>query len=270
MADNTKKDEIDTSAAAAFEKFLVPTIFGPWSQAMVDHAGTQKDHRLLDVGCGSGAAARYAAKTVGKQGVVSAIDLNEGMIAYAKSTDMEGAIDWRLGSVTDLPYDDGSFDIVVGNQLLQFLPEKESGLSEMKRVLSSGGRLALNVYCPPHRNPAHAAVGSALEKRGVDAKGVLHPFSYGDPVVLGDILQDVGFRDVSVVRKQMDSYFTSAENFVDCLAAGGPSSRLALEKLDEKGLDDLKAEVSETLAEFMDTEKGLRVITAANMALATV
>jgi hypothetical protein len=65
----------------------------------------------------------------------------------------------------------------------------------------------------------------------------------------------------------MDSYFSSAENFIDCLAAGGPSSRHALEQLDADGLKGLKAEVTETLAEFMDADKGLRVITAANMAL---
>ena len=80
MADNSKDGAIDTSAAEAFEKYLVPTIFGPWSEAMIDHAGTKESHNLLDVGCGSGAAARYAAKIVGLTGSVSAIDFNAGMI----------------------------------------------------------------------------------------------------------------------------------------------------------------------------------------------
>ena len=270
MADNTENGKIDTSAAEAFEKFLVPTIFGPWSQAMVDHARTKEGDRLLDVGCGSGAAARYASQVGGHQGNVSAIDLNAGMIAYAKSSDANAKIDWLQGDVTDMPYDDNAFDVIVGNQLLQFLPEKEIGLAEIKRVLSPDGHLTLNVYCAPHRNPAHAAVGKALENRNVDAKGVLHPFSYNDPVVLGDLLQKAGFRDVSVVRKQMDSYFLSAENFVDCLAAGGPSSRHALEQLDAEGLKSLKAEVTETLAEFVDAEKGLRGITASNLAFARI
>jgi len=70
MADNGKDGEIDTSAAEAFEKYLVPTIFGPWSEAMIDHARTEENHRLLDVGCGSGAAARYAAQIVGTGGSV--------------------------------------------------------------------------------------------------------------------------------------------------------------------------------------------------------
>ena len=57
MIYNSDANEIDTSAAEAFEKFLVPTIFGPWSKAMVNHAEAKVGDSFLDVGCGSGAAA---------------------------------------------------------------------------------------------------------------------------------------------------------------------------------------------------------------------
>ncbi|MEE2654828.1 MAG: hypothetical protein VX434_03645 [Pseudomonadota bacterium] len=67
----------------------------------------------------------------------------------------------------------------------------------------------------------------------------------------------------------MDSYFASSEHFIESLAAGGPSSRHALEQLDKVGLEDLKAQVAKALSEFVDPDKGLRVITAANVALAT-
>ncbi len=269
MADQKQNRKIDTSAAEAFEKFLVPTIFGPWSEMMVKHAGTREGHRLLDIGCGSGAAARFAAKIVGVAGSVSAIDLNAGMIAHARTLDPGGLIDWDQGDLTDMPYDDGQFEIIVGNQVLQFLPHKKKGLNEIRRVMAKGGRLALTVYCSPKQNPAHAAVANALKVRGIDSKGVVHPFSYGDPMVLGDLLQDIGFRDISVIQKQMNSYFQSAENFVECLAAGGPSSRHALEQLDAEGLKDLKNEVAKKLEDFVDTAKGLRVITTSHMALAS-
>lgn len=270
MADQKQNPEIDTSAAEAFEKFLVPTIFGPWSEMMVEHAGTREGHQLLDIGCGSGAAARYAAKVVGGSGLVSAIDLNAGMIKHARTLDPGKLIKWHQGDLTDMPYEDEQFDIIAGNQVLQFLPDKEKGLNEIKRVMAKSGRLALTVYCSPQLNPAHAAVGNALKARGIDSTGVAHPFSYGDPMALGDLLQEIGFRDVSVVQKQMNSYFQSAENFVECLAAGGPSSRHALEQLDAEGLKDLKNEVTKRLADFVDTEKGLRVITTSHMALASV
>ncbi|MEE2654827.1 MAG: class I SAM-dependent methyltransferase [Pseudomonadota bacterium] len=143
MVSNSNRDEVDTSAAEAFEKFLVPTIFGPWSESMVDLAGTKKGVRLLDVGCGSGAAARYARKIIGNEGSVSAIDFNAGMIAYAKTLDQQNEIEWHRGDVINMPYKDDAFDIVVGNQLIQFLSEKGKALAEIKRVLAKGGRLAL-------------------------------------------------------------------------------------------------------------------------------
>ena len=269
MVYNSDASEIDTSAAEAFEKFLVPTIFGPWSKAMVNHAEAKVGDSFLDVGCGSGAAARYAKSIVGKFGSVSAIDLNEGMIAFAQMLDKNNEIDWQKGDVTDMPYKDQSFNIVAGNQLLQFLPDKDKGLKEMKRVLKQGGKLALTIYCPKNKNPAHEAIAKALENNGVASKAVTHPFSFGDPILIGDLIQKAGFRDISVVRKQMDSYFNSAEHFIESLAAGGPSSRHALEQLDSSGLKKLKAEVTKSLTEFVDPNKGLRVITTANLALAT-
>lgn len=260
-------EPVDTSAAEAFEKFLVPTIFGPWSQALVDHAGVSAGERVLDIGCGTGAGARYAAALVGSSGKVVATDINAGMIAYARGIDTAGAVEWHLDSVEDLPNDDASFDAVIGNQVLQFLPDKPKALAEIRRVLTSDGRLALTVYCQIDLCPAHAAVARALESHDVDPAGIQNPYSFGDPVALGDVIQAAGFRDVSVIRKLMESRFASPESFVEALAAGGPSARHALEQLDEAGLKDVMAGVSRTLADYVDAD-GLRVLTTANMVLA--
>ncbi len=260
---------VDTTAAEAFEKFLVPTIFGPWSRALVDHAGIVAGETVLDIGCGTGAAARYAAELVGASGEVVATDINAGMIACARTLDLTGAVDWRRDNVEALPYEDARFDAVVGNQVLQFLPDKPKALGEVRRVMKANGRLALTVYCQLDLCPAHAAVARALESHDVDPAGIRNPYSFGDPVALGDAIQNAGFRDVSVIRKPMESRFASPESFVEALAAGGPSARLALEQLDEAGLADVMAKVRRNLADYVDAD-GLRVLTTANMALARI
>lgn len=260
-------NQVDTSAAEAFETFLVPTIFGPWSRALIDHAQVSAGERVLDIGCGTGAAARYAAERVGAAGRVVAADINEGMIAHARRLDSAGAVEWGLDNVESLPHADGSFDAVVGNQVLQFLPDKPKALAEIRRVLADRGRLALTVYCRLELCPAHDAVAKALESHDVDPSGIQVPYSFGDPMAFGDTLQEAGFGDISVVRKTLESRFASPDKFVEALAAGGPSARHALEQLDEGGLKDVIEQVSRTLADYVD-EDGLRVLTAANMALA--
>ena len=267
MAKIPAADTADTTAAAAFEKYLVPTIFGPWSQALVDFARASPGERLLDVGCGTGAAARYAADLLESDGAVAAIDLNAGMIAHAQTLDSAGAVDWHEGDVTSLPFDDHSFDIIVGNQVLQFLTDRAGGLAEIRRVLADGGRAAFAVWCRIELCPAHFAVANALARHDVDPEGILHPYSLGDPVALGDIIADAGFRDISVVRRPMEARFASAKAFIDALVGGGPSSRRALAQLEADGLGQVIADVADELVEFVDDD-GLRVLTSANLAMA--
>ncbi len=269
MADEKQNSPPNTESAAAFEKFLVPTIFGPWSQALINHAATNSGEKVLDIGCGTGAAARYAAEIVGENGQVAAIDINAGMIEFARNLVTDFSIDWRLADASALPFGDRSFNLVAGNQVLQFLPDKTKALSETKRVLLKNGRIALSVYCAIELCPAHCAVARALEKYKVDPSGILNPYSFNDSVILGDIIQDAGFRDVSVVRKTMESRFSSAENFVQSLAAGGPSARHALEQLNKSELEMVIAEVTKTLANYVE-QKNLRVITTSHFALGRV
>lgn len=267
MANSQTGQPADTAAAEAFEKYLVPTVFGPWSRALVDLAAPGPDQRLLDIGCGTGAAARYAAEKLRREDAVAAIDLNAGMIAHARNLDQRGTVDWREGDIMALPFDEASFECVVGNQVLQFLTDRPGALTEIRRVLTANGRAVFGVYCQIDLCPAHCAVANALEKHDVDPSGIQHPYSFGDPVALGDVIEAAGFRDVSVVRRTMEARFDSPEAFVNALAAGGPSARHALEQLDEKGLGQVIEEVSVALADYVDAD-GLRVLTASNVAVA--
>ena len=258
---------VETSAAEAFEKYLVPTIFGPWSRLLVDMAAPAPKERLLDVGCGTGAAARYASKKIGSPVAVAAIDLNAGMIAHARAIDTANVVDWHEGNIMALPFDENNFQTVVGNQVLQFLPDQRGALTEIARVMSAGGRAVFGVYCQLALCPAHNAVANALERHHVDPAGIQTPYSFGDPVALGDLLANAGFRDVAVVRRNMEACFSSPKAFVEALKAGGPSARHALGQLDEDGYKQVIKEVSNSLKEFTSA-RGLRVITASNVVVA--
>jgi ubiquinone/menaquinone biosynthesis C-methylase UbiE len=257
---------IDTSAAKAFEAILVPTIFGPWSRALVDLADPKPGDRLLDVGCGTGAAARYAAELIQQQNAVAAIDSDAGMIAHARTLDPSDAVDWHEGDILSLSFDDGVFKHVIGNQVLQFLNDRKAALIEVQRVMTQDGIAIFGVYCSLDLCPAHGAVAQALEKHDIDPAGIQRPYAFNDPMVLGDLMAEAGFRDISVVRRTMEARFASPKAFVEALAAGGPSARHALEQLDKDGLSQVITEVTDTLDHYMD-EDGLRVITASNIAV---
>ena len=257
----------DSTAAQAFETFMVPTIFGPWSRLVVDQIAPKPGESLLDVACGTGTAARYAAGLVAPGGSVAAIDIDAAMVAHGRTLEGADAVDWRVGDAQALPWSDAAFDAVLCVQGYQFFPDRLKALGEMRRVMKPGGRLAVTVFCSLHYCPGHEAVARALEKYKVDPTGIERPYSFGDPVALGDIVQAAGFSEVAVIRRFVEARFPSPEEFVERLAAGGPSARRALEQLSPDQLLQVKAEVRERLAPYID-DHGVRIITTANIAVA--
>jgi ubiquinone/menaquinone biosynthesis C-methylase UbiE len=101
--------------------------------------------RLLDVGCGPGSITRGLAERVAP-GQVIGLDLSRETLAAARKEAAArglGNIEYEEGSVYQLPFPDGSFDVVYAHQVLQHLREPAAALREMLRVLQSGGLVAI-------------------------------------------------------------------------------------------------------------------------------
>jgi SAM-dependent methyltransferase len=98
-----------------YERYLVPTIFGPWALDLVEVAGARPGERVLDIACGTGIMARTAARRVGSGGTAMGLDVSAPMLDAAREvTAGEGlSIEWREGSAMKLPLPDTAFDLVL-------------------------------------------------------------------------------------------------------------------------------------------------------------
>jgi ubiquinone/menaquinone biosynthesis C-methylase UbiE len=103
------------------------------------HAGM----RVLDLACGPGTLSRRLAKSVSPSGEVVGVDLAPGMIELARAS-IPGAR-FEVMDIERLEFADGSFDAAVCGHGLQFAPDLAAALSEARRVLRPGGRLAASV-----------------------------------------------------------------------------------------------------------------------------
>lgn len=119
-------------------------VMEPWTDDLIRAAGCHDGDRVLDVACGTGIVANRIGPVTGKCCSITGIDLNEGMLSIARRNPQ---IDWRQGSATDLPFEPGSFEVVLCQQGLQFFPDRAAAMREMARVLSPGGRLARRAPC---------------------------------------------------------------------------------------------------------------------------
>jgi len=98
--------------------------------------------RVLDVGCGTGVISLLFAE-MGHQ--VAGVDLSEAMMVKAreKGHAQNLPIELMTGDAEHLPFNDGSFDVVVNRHLVWTLPHPETALKEWHRVLKTGGTVLI-------------------------------------------------------------------------------------------------------------------------------
>jgi SAM-dependent methyltransferase len=98
--------------------------------------------RILDVGCGTGTMLTYLAAFGNAEGV----DIDEEAIGFCRDRGLQNV---RLGEAANLPFDDGSFDLVTALDVVEHLDDDVAAFREMKRVLRPGGQILVTV--PAHR-----------------------------------------------------------------------------------------------------------------------
>lgn len=143
------------------------------------------DSKVLELGCGAG----LLAVALAQQGIhVLAIDSVENMVEQARRHAVESGtselLSVNLGNVYSLPYEDGSFDLVIAIGVIPWLERPDLAIQEMARVTRSGGyllltadnRARLNIVLDPWLNPAltplKERVKDMLDRLGLRCKSL--------------------------------------------------------------------------------------------------
>ena len=111
-----------------------------------DLANLREGERVIDLGSGSGMDVFFAADRVGSDGAVVGIDFTAEQLAKARGLAADAGhsqVEFREGRIEQLPAEDGSFDCVISNGVINLAPDKAAVFAEAARVLKPGGRLAI-------------------------------------------------------------------------------------------------------------------------------
>ena len=255
----------------SYERYQVPSVFGPLARMFLQRIALRPGHRMLDVACGTGILVRHAAPILGPAGSIVGVDLNSSMLDVARAQAPTGgaSIEWRQGDAASLPCADADFDVVLCQQGLQFFPDRAGALREMRRVLKPGGLVGLSVWCAIEQSPCHLAIAGALLRHvGPDvARRFQGPFSFGDADALKDAMGGAGFRDVEIQVAVVRRRLLPPEESVPGLLASTPVGA-EIAALDAIIRDAIVDEVATGLAQYRDAE-GLTVPQPTHIALAT-
>jgi len=118
----------------------------PPGETAVRH-GIQPGMTVLDIGPGNGTYTIAAARQVGPEGKLFAIDIEPRMIERVQKNAAAagvGNIEARVADVYDMPFDDRTFDVITMIAVLGEIPEPDRALAECHRVLQLDGTLAIS------------------------------------------------------------------------------------------------------------------------------
>lgn len=245
-----RKPAVDTAVAEAYERHMVPGMFLYWTQMLVKLAAPKPGEHVLDVACGTGVGARLAATEVGPTGRVVALDVDPGVIEFARHRE-QGPIQWHCASAMAMPFDSGTFDLCLCLQGLQFFPDRIEGFREMRRVLKDSGRLVASIWGPIECNEGHRAVVQALERGGADASAAKRACSFANADEIRQAAATAGFADIDLRSVDGVSQFVSTQSFLDGMTMGSPSTRHAVALLSEEGRARFDADVRTMLEPYV-------------------
>lgn len=145
---------------------------------------------LLDAGCGIGGPSRYLAAAYDCR--VEAIDLTPDYVETAKAlnemTDLGGRIAVQVASVTDLPFEDGRFDVVWSQNVTMNVEDKPGMFAEALRVLRPGGTFTFSHLAEGPEGPPDYPMPWAMQAEAS---------FLGTPDDILGLLEDTGFTHVA-------------------------------------------------------------------------
>ena len=132
------------SGAQAYERFM-----GRWSRdlarLLVRFAGVRDGDVVLDVGSGTGAMAAAVAGAAPAARIVG-VDSSAAYVAFAQARQAHETVSFEVGDAQRMRFADGTFDRAVSLLVMNFVPDAQKAVREMKRVTRPGGTIAAAVW----------------------------------------------------------------------------------------------------------------------------
>lgn len=229
----------------------------PAARRVIELAQILPGERALDLACGTGNAALLAAKAGAS---VTGLDASQRLVGVAAARAAAENIhaQWLTGDLQQLPFANGSFELVTSIFGVIFALDPQRAISEIIRVLVRGGRALITTWVPD--GGIDAAVGIAV--RAVSAAAGQAPpprFPWADKAAVSGIVAQAG-GEVSFSEDQLNFIDSSPEAYHDKVQAVHPMSVATRPLLEQAGTyDEVRGQKISALAAHNEDPSGLRL-----------
>jgi len=188
------------SVPVLYDHYLGPLIFEPYAADLAARVAAGAPRSILETAAGTGILTHALARAL-PEAAITATDLNQPMLDLAAAKGGAERVIWRHADAQNLPFDDGSFEVVVCQFGAMFFPDKGMAYREARRVLKPSGRFLLSVWDRISENDLAAVVTDIVAASvSADAPPFLAriPHGHHDVGVIDSDLRDAGFTRVAV------------------------------------------------------------------------
>lgn len=232
-----------------YDRYLGPMFFEPYADDLVSRLSVPENGSVLELACGTGIVTRMLRDRLPPAAGLTATDLSEAMIKFARGKFEAGEpIKWQTADASDLPFPAGSFDAVICQFGLMFVPDKRKAMQEARRVLKHGGSFLFNVWDAIDENEfagiTHRTVAGFFESDPPAFYEI--PFGYHDQEAIETLLREAGFDEVRCSDVALPSRTPSAATAVHGLIDGNPIA-LAITERDAAVLPRVREAVADAL-----------------------
>lgn len=207
-----------------YDQLMVPLIFRPYAEELAGRARALAPKLILETAAGTGALTEALSHVMAGARIV-ATDLNPPMLEVASKRIRFEAVQFLPADAQNLPFENGTFDLVVCQFGSMFFPDKVRGHAEARRVLRKGGHYLLAIWDRIERNQiTYAAQNALIECFPEDPPLFMRegPFGYHDTLKIETDLHEAGFETVDMETIELRSKISSARDAALALFYGTP------------------------------------------------
>lgn len=179
-------------------------LFTPFENLLVDEARAASAHRVLDVGCGTGATTLAIAQVLGAAGHCVGADISEPMIAAARARAERACapVSFICGDVQRHAFEPASFDLIVSRFGVMFFDSPVQAFANLRHAASDGTALRAIAWRSAADNPfmttAERAAAPLLPNLPVRRPGAPGQFSFADRDRVVSILEESGWAGIDI------------------------------------------------------------------------
>jgi SAM-dependent methyltransferase len=213
------------SVPELYTRYMGPMFFEPYAADLAGRLQGIASGRLLETACGTSIVTRALAAALPATMAITATDLNQPMLDFAKRQPGGERVTWRQADAQDLPFPDQSFDVVVCQFGVMFFPDKQQAYRESLRVLKPGGHFLFSVWDRIESNDLSHIVHKTVTALFPDDPPMFlarTPFGYHDIKKIRSDLAGAGFTESTVDTRKLPCHTPAARNPALGLIQGSP------------------------------------------------